>query len=160
MPKPYNRSLGSAFTGDTFAQALTIIASMYLIYLSYQYLAGMKTCKCVNQKSAQRLKTLELVLLVLSGISLLLLGVPTFNPKLMKYKMVSMLIVPVVILFYLYFIYNVNSFKNSFSNSCGCAMQWERWIVYVQYGVYVFEIMLLILLALYVMMRWAMQIVR
>ena len=154
MAKFGNRSAGNAFKGDTVSKALVIIATLYLLFLSYRYLAGMKSCKCVNQKSAKHLKSLELILIVLSAISLFLLGVPIFDPTVKRLtRLLSIFMVPLVILFYLFFIYNVNTFKNSFSNSCTCAMHWERWIIYVQYGFYVFEIMLLILLALYVAMR-------
>lgn len=133
-------------------QIMWILAFGYFVYLAYRYLGSMASCACVNADSAKHLQDVEYLLLVLMGVGILAAIVPVFGDVgtfIKKHVTIFASIASLYGIFligmYVYFVYYATIFKNSFTQSCECAMQWQRWIVYVQYGIYLFDIVIIVL---------------
>jgi hypothetical protein len=114
------------------------ILGLIIIYLAYNYLNGLKNCDCVQIKSVNALKNIELLLLIISIGSFI---VKLFSSKedikkmikkypLSIYAVYSLAIVVFSIM--ITYIYNFYNFYKKFKSDCNCAKDWKRYILYYQ----------------------------
>lgn len=129
---------------------MALIALIY-VYLAYKYLANLKSCKCAEGKYVNKVKLAEGLIMgvILFWIIVklwLINNIHTLSENDLK---ILLFIAGAVGIFtfiiYIYFCYYVNKMQKSLTTNCACAMKWQRWLVYIQYGFYLFEIILVIL---------------
>ena len=114
------------------------VLTIVILYFVYTYLKGLKTCDCVNDTYATRLKNLEGILLGLNVIMFcftLLASFHLFN-ALDKFKQHVLKIIVLggitMLVYYSYFAYNGYQFWNTLKDKCECADSWQKYYIYLQ----------------------------
>jgi len=129
---------------------ISLVILIY-IYLAYNYLSNLKSCKCVEGKYVGKVKVAEGLLM---GIVLFWIIVSlwmTNNIQNMSRNEITILLYLAgavgifTFLVYIYFCYYVRKMMKSLKSSCVCAMKWQRWLVWIQYGFFLYEIALVII---------------
>ena len=117
--------------------AITII----LIYCIYNYLRGLENCDCVNQQLVDRIKNIELFLLVVMTLGLVvsvyygntavgqLTGFFIANPAMMYIVGLYMLF---IIGIESYLVYEVYNLRKTLPKNCECADKWQLNLLYGQ----------------------------
>jgi hypothetical protein len=130
---------------------ITILFMAFIyIYLAYNYLANLKSCSCAEGEYVEKVKNAEGLLMAILLVWILMCLWLTNNiKKLNKNDIVAFLFLSggmgvLLFLVYVYFCYNVNKMKKSLTSKCVCAMKWQRWLIYIQYGFFLLEIFLAI----------------
>jgi hypothetical protein len=114
------------------------IIGIVLLYFAYAYLKGLKTCKCVNDTYATRLKNLEAIMLGLNVIILCFAILSYFHlfNALDKIKQSILKIIALggitMVIYHAFFLYNGYNFWNTLPKKCECADKWEKYYVYFQ----------------------------
>lgn len=127
---------------------IVFIMVLIYIYLAYNYLSNLKSCKCVNGKYVENVKNAEAILMIVVLIWIIMSIWYTNNiNKLTKNHIKLLMFLSAglgifTFLLYIYFCYYVNKMQKTIESSCVCAMKWQRWLVYVQYGLFLYEIVL------------------
>lgn len=130
---------------------VVMLMAIIYIYLAYNYLANLKSCSCAEGKYVERVKTAEGVLMAIVLIWIILSFWLANNlHTLSKESIVVLLFIVGAIgiftfLVYIYFCYNVYKMQKSLTTNCLCAMKWQRWLVYIQYGFFLYEIALVVI---------------
>jgi hypothetical protein len=132
---------------------LSGVLVLYFIHLAYFYLDNLKLCSCVNnQQYVNNIKNAETTIMafIVIGMALNFTLVPylkNYDNKTLNIILWIMVLYSIFVFsVYIYFIYNVYKFKNSYKNNCECAMKWQRWIVFIQYGLYLISIIMILML--------------
>lgn len=116
----------------------TLLAFIILIYiyLVYNYVSNLKSCSCVEGKSADKVKTAEgfMMSVILLWIFVKLIG--HRNP------IFSHCLSIILFLTYIYFCYHVYQMNKTITVDCLCAMKWQKWLLDIQYGALLIEIVL------------------
>jgi len=120
---------------------LVFLITIIYIYLAYNYVSNLKSCSCAEGNYIENVKTAEGFIMVL-----LLLWILLSFLRLKKRNLILLSGGISILLFltYIYFCYYVNEMLKTIKSSCICAMRWQRWLVYLQYGFFLFEIILTI----------------
>jgi hypothetical protein len=113
------------------------------IYLAYNYLANLTSCKCVESKYVEKVKTAEGFMLSVILLWIFLKLMHRRNP------IFSKLLSIILFLTYLYFCYYVFQMNKTTKENCPCAMKWQRWLVNIQYILLLFEIILVLISSLF-----------
>ena len=114
------------------------IISIVLLYFAYAYLKGLKTCKCVNDAYATRLKNLEAIMLGLNVIMFCFAILSYFHlfNALDKIKQSILKIIMLggitMVIYHAFFLYNGYGFWNTLPKKCECADKWEKYYIYFQ----------------------------
>jgi hypothetical protein len=147
------KKVGYPKNQDVYNYALAInlivfIMVLIYIYLAYNYLANLKSCKCVNGKYVENVKNAEALLMIVVLIWIIMSIWYTNNiNKLTKTDIKVLMFLSAALgiftfLLYIYFCYYVHKMQKTIESTCVCAMKWQRWLVYVQYGLFLYEIVL------------------
>uniref|UniRef100_A0A6C0HRZ4 Uncharacterized protein n=1 Tax=viral metagenome TaxID=1070528 RepID=A0A6C0HRZ4_9ZZZZ len=112
------------------------------IYLAYNYLANLTSCKCVESKYVEKVKTAEGFMLSVILLWIFLKLMHRRNP------IFSKLLSIILFLTYLYFCYYVYQMNKTTKENCQCAMKWQSWLVNIQYILLLFEIILVLISSL------------
>ena len=117
---------------------LALIYIIY-IYLAYNYLSNLKSCSCAEGDYVENVKNAEgiIMVLLLSWIAISFLRLKRKN-KILLLGGLSILL----FLTYIYFCFYVYKMQRQLTTNCICAMKWQRWLIYIQYGFFLFEILL------------------
>jgi len=124
------------------------IISIVVLYFTYAYLKGLKTCDCANDLYVTRLKNLEAILLGLNVVLFcfaILSSFRLFNAlDIIKRHIlkIAMLGGITMLIFHILFVYNGYEFWNTLKDNCTCADGWEKYYIYFQTIIY-FVIVLL-----------------
>jgi hypothetical protein len=127
---------------------ITFIMVLIYIYLAYNYLANLKSCKCVEGQYVEKVKNAEALLMIVVLIWIIMSIWYTNNiNKLTKNDIKILMFLSGALgiftfILYIYFCYYVHKMQKTLKSSCVCAMKWQRWLVWVQYGVFLYEIVL------------------
>ena len=126
---------------------ISVIASIIGIVLlayAYFYLVKLEDCLCVqglvsedNKARIDYLKYIELFLLIVALLNLF------FSFKKRLSPLLSTLFFIIIITLYIIFIYNVHKLYNSIPADCECALQWPRYVIYVQTLLYSLTLLLI-----------------
>lgn len=142
--------LGNNIMEHTIYITILLMGLIY-VYLAYKYLSNLESCSCAEGEYVEKVKNAEGILMVMFLIWILMSLWLTYNVhRLSKTDIFVFLYLTGamgIILFsvYLYFCYNVHQMKKSMTSECVCAMKWQRWLIYIQYGFFLFEIVLAII---------------
>ena len=142
--------LGNNIMEHTIYITILLMGLIY-VYLAYNYLSNLKSCSCAEGEYVEKVKNAEGILMVMFLVWILMSLWLTLNiNRLSKNDIFVFLYLTGamgVVLFsvYLYFCYNVHQMKKSLTTKCVCAMKWQRWLIYIQYGFFLFEILLAII---------------
>jgi hypothetical protein len=126
------------------------VITIILIYCIYNYLRGLENCECVNQQLVDRIKNIELLLLVSLTLSLII-GIFYGHSKLVALFINIPIIMYVAVLYLLfiigiesYLVYEVYKLRQSLPKKCECADKWQLNLLYVQCVWYAVAIALII----------------
>lgn len=116
------------------------LVGLIYIYLAYNYITNLKSCSCVKGQYVENVKTSEGFIM---SIILLWIFVKLLNRK---NPIFSNFLSIILFLTYIYFCYYVYQMK--VTAICNCDSTWQKWLVDIQYGVLLVEILLVFLSSL------------
>jgi len=157
-PQTYNTTTYSSDKLETQMKNLSLsinlvvmVMALIYIYLAYNYLSNLKSCKCAEGKYVERVKNAEAILMSIVLIWIILSFWLANNLHTLSRESIIVLLFIVgaigifTFLIYIYFCYNVHKMQKSLTTNCVCAMKWQRWLVYIQYGFFLYEIALVVI---------------
>ena len=130
---------------------VVFVMALIYIYLAYNYLANLKSCKCAEGKYVERVKNAEGILMAIVLIWIIMSFWIANNLHTLSRESIMVLLFVVgaigifTFLVYIYFCYNVHKMQKSLTTDCICAMKWQRWLIYIQYGFFLYEIALVVI---------------
>jgi hypothetical protein len=130
---------------------VVFVMALIYIYLAYNYLANLKSCKCAEGKYVERVKNAEGILMAIVLIWIIMSFWIANNLHTLSRESIMVLLFVVgaigifTFLVYIYFCYNVHKMQKSLTTNCLCAMKWQRWLIYIQYGFFLYEIALVVI---------------
>ncbi len=123
---------------------ISSIIGIILLAFAYIYLVKMEDCLCVQGKASENqganithLKYIELFLLVVALLNLF------FSFKKRLSPLLSTIFFIIIIILYIIFVYNVHKLYNNIPPDCECALQWPRYVIYVQTLLYSLTLLLI-----------------
>ena len=146
-----NKSIGKINDMQNMSYVLSIIAGLIYLFIAYKYLDNLKTCSCAKSQAVINLKNSEalLMIMLLFWILLSLWFAANVNDMteddILRYLFLSGVFGIVTFLIYIYFCFNVYIFQKTVTSSCSCSLKWQRWLVYIQGWVYLFDIVIVAL---------------
>ena len=142
--------LGNNIMEHTLYIVLLLIAFVY-VYMAYRYLTNLKSCSCAEGEYVENVKKAERLLMIMILIWILMSIWLTSNIKTLSKKDTFVFLFLTgafgIVLFsiYLYFCINVTKLRKVLVPKCPCAMKWQRWLIYGQYGLFLLEILLVLI---------------
>jgi len=124
-----------SMSGDDSHAIITFIITIILVYCIYNYVRGLENCDCVNQKLVDRIKNIELFLLVAMVLGLI---TSIFNTKFVSHSyhaLILFVLLGLCMLYIgieLYLIYEVYNLRKTLPKNCECADKWQLKLLYVQ----------------------------
>jgi len=136
----------------TYTTIIMYVISIILIYCIYNYVRGLENCDCVNQQLVDRIKNIELFLLVvltLGNIMSVYYGKPQLvallmaNPTMLY---IAGFYILLMISIESYLIYEVYNLRKTLPKNCECADKWQLNLLYGQCVLYAIAVAMFILM--------------
>jgi len=139
-------------SGSNTHTIIMSVITIILIYCIYNYVRGLENCDCVNQQLVDRIKNIELFLLVVLSLGLIT-SVCYGKPRLVALLMANPTMVYILGLYLVfmlsiesYLVYNVYNLRKTLPKNCECADKWQLNLLYVQCVWYAIVIAMFILM--------------
>lgn len=136
---------------ETYIYVIISIAFVIYIYIAYKYLDNLKSCACAEGVYVDNVKRTEKFLMLILLLWMIVSIWLTANIKNMTksgvilFMYISAIFGMILFTSYVYFCYNVYHMQKQFDQGCPCAMKWQRWLIYIQYGLFLADIVLVCL---------------
>ncbi len=118
----------------TTASIIGSIIGIALLYFAYDYLRKLEDCMCAqgvanaeeNKADIQKLKYIELLLLVIAILNLIFSLNTVFSPLIATFFTIAIVVI------YVFFVMNVYRLYRNMPSDCECALKWPRYYLYIQ----------------------------
>ena len=116
---------------------ISSIIVLALVYLAYVYLVSLKTCDCVSDLYATRLKNLEAILLGVNAVVFIVAILNSYHVfgTLVKFKdhlfKMAMTGGILMMVYYAFFVYNGFEFWRTMGENCACADKGQKYYIYL-----------------------------